>query len=64
MTYLFIAACGWLTFIYKVRRDFLRAHKRYLITKKGDIWTVRDKRGRFVTLTDNYWDICKLGGLI
>lgn len=61
MTYLLIATCGWLLFIYKVRRDFLRAHERYIITKKRDIWTVRDKRGRFITLTDNYWNICKLG---
>lgn len=61
MTYLLITACGWLMFIYKVRRDFKKAHERYIITKKRDIWTVRDKKGRFVTLTDNYWNICKLG---
>ena len=61
MIYLLIAAFGWLLFIYKVRCDFLRAHERYIITKKRDIWTVRDKKGRFVTLTDNYWNICKLG---
>lgn len=61
MTYLLIAACGWLLFIYKVRRDFLRAHERYNIAKRGDNWVVRDSKGRFVTITDNYWNICKLG---
>lgn len=61
MIYLAIAACGWLLFIFKARMDFLRAHKRYNISKRRDIWTVRDSKGRFVTLTDNYWDICRLG---
>lgn len=61
MTYLLIAACGWLMFIYKVRRDFKKAHERYNIVKRGDNWVVRDNKGRFVTITDNYWNICKLG---
>nr|UVX54846.1 MAG: hypothetical protein [Bacteriophage sp.] len=61
MTYLLIAACGWLMFIYKVRRDFKKAHERYNIIKCGDNWVVRDSKGRFVTITANYWNICKLG---
>lgn len=58
---LFILLAGWLALIIKVRCDYRRAYKRYIITYKGDYWTVRDKRGRFVTITDNYWNICRLG---
>lgn len=41
--------------------DFHKAAKHYKITKKADNWVVRDSRGRFVRITDNYWDICNLG---
>ena len=58
---IYILVLGWLLIAYKVRRDYLNAHRRYNITKRRDIWTVRDSKGRFVTLTDNYWNICKLG---
>lgn len=40
---------------------FVRACKRYKVSKNGYKWVVRDSKGRFVTITDNYWNICKLG---
>lgn len=40
---------------------FVTACKRYKVSKKGYNWVVRDSKGRFVTITDNYWNICKLG---
>lgn len=40
---------------------FVKACKRYKVTKRGENWVVRDSKGRFVTITDNYWNICKLG---
>lgn len=45
----------------KAIRDFYKASKHYSIVKRCDNWIVRDKRGRFVRITDNYWDICALG---
>lgn len=43
------------------RWHFVKACKRYNITKRGENWVVRNSKGRFVRITDNYWDICKLG---
>lgn len=60
-TYVYILLAGWLALLIKVRCDYLRAYKRYIITYNGYYWIVRDKRGRFVTITDNYWNICRLG---
>lgn len=40
---------------------FHQACKRYKVTKKGDNWVVRDSKGRFVTITNDYWNVCKLG---
>lgn len=40
---------------------FHRAKKLYNVTRKGDNWVVRDCKGRFVRITKNYWDVCKLG---
>lgn len=55
---LLIAACA---IFGKARYDFLKAKKHYIISWKNDIWTVRDKRGRFVLISENYWDVCALG---
>lgn len=41
--------------------QFHRACRKYKVTKRYDLWTVRDSKGRFVTITNNFWDICKLG---
>lgn len=45
----------------KARYDFLKAKKHYKISKRGDNWVVRDVKGRFVRITNNYWDVCSLG---
>ena len=43
------------------RYHFVKACKRYKVTKRGERWIVRASKGRFVRITDNYWDICQLG---
>lgn len=53
VTYAFIAL-----FLF---RNYLAAHKRYTVTYKYDVWTVRDSRGRFVTCSSSWWDVCKVG---
>lgn len=40
---------------------FHRAKKIYNVARKGANWVVRDNKGRFVRITNNYWDVCKLG---
>ncbi|GGH04298.1 hypothetical protein GCM10011416_24220 [Polaribacter pacificus] len=40
---------------------FHKAKKLYNVTRKGENWVVRDNKGRFVRITNNYWDVCKLG---
>lgn len=44
-----------------IRKQYKEAHKRYNIKHNGDIMVVRDAKGRFVTITENWWDIAKLG---
>ena len=57
----YVIIIGCLIIFGKARYDFLKASKHYNIVKKRDNWVVRDKRGRFVRITDNYWDVCTLG---
>lgn len=40
---------------------FHRAKKIYNVARKGANWVVRDNKGRFVRITNNYGDVCKLG---
>ena len=41
--------------------DYHKAKKHFNIKYNGEIWVVRDSKGRFVKITNNYWDVCKLG---
>lgn len=44
-----------------IRKQYKGAHKRYNIKHNGDIAVVRDAKGKFVTITDNWWNVAKLG---
>lgn len=44
-----------------IRKQYNEAHKRYNIKHNGDITVVRDAKGKFVTITDNWWNVAKLG---
>lgn len=60
MTYALIAIMYVLMAIY-MRRDFLKAKKEYNVTHNGSRYVVRDKKGRFVTITRNPFDVMSLG---
>lgn len=44
-----------------VRYQYKQAHKKYKVVKRGEVWTVRDSKGRFVTCTNNYWNVARVG---
>lgn len=52
MSYILIG--GWLFTLLMLRHYFVTAHKRFIITKRYNVWTVRDSKGRFVTITKSF----------
>lgn len=43
MSYILIG--GWLFTLLMLRYYFVTAHKRFIITKRYNVWTVRDSKG-------------------
>lgn len=58
---LLMFAVATICIFMKAYLDFQKAKRHYKIVKRGDNWVVRDVKGRFVRITDNYWDVCSLG---
>lgn len=58
-------AIAWLLAVIIVggtaRFHYIRACKIYNVKKAGKNYVVRDSKGRFVTITDNVFNVCKLG---
>lgn len=61
MILLTLALIGYLLIALYVRHNIKTAYKRYKITYRNELYTVRDSKGRFVTITDNWWNLARLG---
>lgn len=47
--------------LYMLYRDLIKLMTNYSVTRKGKNWVVRDRKGRFVRISRNFFDILSVG---
>ncbi|QHJ79405.1 MAG: hypothetical protein [Caudoviricetes sp.] len=60
-TMLLFILIGYTFILCVVHADIKRAYTKYKVSQRNDVWTVRDARGRFVTISSNWWDLARVG---